>query len=133
MFRLKRHLVVRMFHLKRVFDTIMMKRYALSLLSISIYRFLNSRLTCVHLYHRCDGRLYRLHLRWICKSHECNGYCKLCPVRSFEKYLSLLNPNCKYFWQRRKPVEKVMDYSTVWYDNVPVSRNSGQILVRFTW
>ena len=38
--------------------------------------------------------------------------------------MSLLKPNCKYFWQRRKPVEKVMDYSTVWYDNVPVGRNT---------
>lgn len=30
----------------------------------------------------------------------------LCPVKSFVKYLSVLHPDCDYFWQRPKPIEK---------------------------
>jgi hypothetical protein len=28
----------------------------------------------------------------------------LCPVKSFVKYLSVLHPDCDYFWQRPKPI-----------------------------
>ena len=30
----------------------------------------------------------------------------LCPVKSFVKYLSVLHPDCDYFWQRPKPIRK---------------------------
>jgi hypothetical protein len=30
----------------------------------------------------------------------------LCPVKSFVKYFSVLHPDCDYFWQRPKPIEK---------------------------
>ena len=30
----------------------------------------------------------------------------LCPVKSFVKYLSVLHPDCDYFWQRPKPIEE---------------------------
>ncbi len=44
----------------------------------------------------------------------------MCPVTSFEKYVSGLNHECDAFWQRPKVVVK----SHVWYDNVPVGKNT---------
>ena len=38
---------------------------------------------------------------------------KLCPVRSFENYLSHLNPKCKMLWQQ--PRKKVKIEDPVWY------------------
>jgi hypothetical protein len=32
--------------------------------------------------------------------------CPLCPVKLFVKYLSVLHPDCDYFWPRPKPIEK---------------------------
>ena len=45
-----------------------------------------------------------------------------CPVKSLEKYLSKLNPNCNSFFQRPKSKHHYCD--DVWYDNVPVSKNT---------
>ena len=46
-----------------------------------------------------------------------------CPVASFRKYVSKLNPLCDAFWQRPRPDSKVSDTSLVWYENVPVGKN----------
>ena len=46
-----------------------------------------------------------------------------CPVKSLEKYLSKLNPNCnRFFYQRPKSKHHYCD--DVWYDNVPVGKNT---------
>ena len=42
-----------------------------------------------------------------------------CPVRSFTKYLSKLNPNCEAFFQR--PKTKFVPEG-IWYDNVPLEK-----------
>lgn len=46
----------------------------------------------------------------------------LCPVKSIEKYLAVLNPNCDSFWQRPKIKEKKTE--VVWYENIPVGKNT---------
>ena len=47
---------------------------------------------------------------------------KLCPVRSFEIYISKLNPKCKSLWQQ--PLKKIPDdISAPWYKNEPVGHN----------
>ena len=43
-----------------------------------------------------------------------------CPVASFEKYVSVLNPECSAFWQRPKAVPK----GNTWYDNMPLGKNT---------
>ena len=56
---------------------------------------------------------------------ECPGDPK-CPVASFEKMLSLLNPECKSLWQRPKDVFRTED--TVWFHNKAVGE---KLLKRF--
>lgn len=46
-----------------------------------------------------------------------------CPVRSFEKYLSHLNPLNEFFFQRPKQSDQCNDVH-VWYDNVVVGQQS---------
>ena len=46
----------------------------------------------------------------------------LCPVKSLEKYISVLNPNCDSFWQRPKSLEKKS--GSIWYENVCVGKNT---------
>lgn len=46
-----------------------------------------------------------------------------CPVISFEKYMSVLNPLCQSFWQRPKRSGNEINNST-WYDNSPVGKNT---------
>ena len=46
----------------------------------------------------------------------------LCPVRSFEKYLSVLNPNCDSMWQRPRDIFTT-DSSEPWYCNVPLGQD----------
>lgn len=41
-----------------------------------------------------------------------------CPVKSFEKYLSHLNPACDSLWQRPRDAKYVI--TNVWYCNIPV-------------
>ena len=45
-----------------------------------------------------------------------------CPVRSFEKYLSKLNPGCTAFFQR--PKTEFSDSDAVWYVNCPIGKNT---------
>jgi hypothetical protein len=46
----------------------------------------------------------------------------LCPDKSFVKYLSVLHPDCDYFWQRPKPIEKkTVD---IWFDKAPLGKNT---------
>ena len=45
-----------------------------------------------------------------------------CPIKSLEKYLSKLNPQCTSFFQR--PKSKMFHTDAVWYDNVPVGKNT---------
>ena len=46
----------------------------------------------------------------------------LCPVRSFEKYLSHLNPKNVFLFQR--PKKAVKDSDKVWFDNMVVGQRS---------
>jgi hypothetical protein len=46
----------------------------------------------------------------------------LCPVASFEKYLSHLNPADDYLFQR--PKTRLVSDSEVWYDNIWFSENT---------
>jgi hypothetical protein len=46
----------------------------------------------------------------------------MCPGKSFVKYLSVLHPDCDYFWQRPKPIEnKTVD---IWFDKAPLGKNT---------
>ena len=51
-----------------------------------------------------SGRMYETHR-------------KDCPVDSYCKYVSHLNPMCEAFWQR--PKSQVSDEEEVWYNNMP--------------
>ena len=52
-----------------------------------------------------------------------------CPVASLKMYLSKLNTNCEWMWQRPKTKSKVADAS--WYANVPLGKNTlGSMLKR---
>lgn len=52
-----------------------------------------------------------------------------CPVTSFTKYLSKLNPGNQCFWQRPKSKEYISPTTDVWYDNVAVGKNTlGKIM-----
>jgi hypothetical protein len=42
---------------------------------------------------------------------------RLCPIATLQKYLAVLNPKNKCFWQR--PKLGVSENQTVWYDNIP--------------
>ena len=46
----------------------------------------------------------------------------LCPVLSFEQYVSHLNPKNEFFFQRPKRVKDVSD--DVWYDNMVVGQRT---------
>ena len=46
----------------------------------------------------------------------------LCPVLSFEKYVSHLTPNNEFFFQRPKRIVNKSD--GVWYDNVVVGQRT---------
>ena len=47
----------------------------------------------------------------------------LCPVKTFELYLSKLNPELKFLWQRPKQaIQATAD--NCWYCNVPVGKNT---------
>jgi hypothetical protein len=45
-----------------------------------------------------------------------------CPVKSFEKYVSKLNPNSSDFFQR--PLNKATDNYQTWYVNIPVDNKT---------
>ena len=47
---------------------------------------------------------------------------EFCPVKSYEKYLSKLNPSCEVFFQR--PLEKISEDSPVWYANRALGVNT---------
>ena len=47
----------------------------------------------------------------------------LCPVKTFELYLSKLNPELKFLWQRLKQAIQATD-DNCWYCNVPVGKNT---------
>ena len=47
-----------------------------------------------------------------------------CPVTSFTKYLSKLNPGNKNFWQRPKTKEYIYPATDIWYDNAAVGKNT---------
>jgi hypothetical protein len=47
---------------------------------------------------------------------------EFCPVLSYEKYVSKLNPNCEKLWQR--PKDEFCDDDQIWYNNVPVGENT---------
>jgi hypothetical protein len=47
-----------------------------------------------------------------------------CPVTSFTKYLSKLNPGNKNFWQRPKTKEYISPATDIWYDNAAVGKNT---------
>ena len=46
-----------------------------------------------------------------------------CPVKSLKKYIAKLNPCCEYMWQRPK-LRKVCHDQNVWYDNIPLGKNT---------
>lgn len=46
---------------------------------------------------------------------------KMCPVRSYENYIGVLNPANNYLWQH--PKKKATPSSTVWYDNQNLGHN----------
>ena len=52
----------------------------------------------------------------------------LCPVTSLKMYLSKLNTDCKWMWQRPKSKAKVTDAS--WYANAPLGTNTLRTLYR---
>nr|XP_054775587.1 uncharacterized protein LOC129284148 [Lytechinus pictus] len=48
-----------------------------------------------------------------------------CPVASFLRYKSKLNPQCKWFWQRAKPKHDLDPASFgPWYCNAPLGKNT---------
>ena len=56
-----------------------------------------------------------------------------CPVKAFELYLSKLNPNLPYLWQRPKPKENFKETDEVWYRNAPVGKNTlGTLMKRIS-
>jgi len=67
--------------------------------------------------------------KYICMCDECGGEGRMyeipgysrCPVLSFEKYVSKLNPDCRAFWQF--PVEKLVSDNGCWYHSRPVGKN----------
>ncbi|XP_061191032.1 uncharacterized protein LOC133199202 [Saccostrea echinata] len=46
----------------------------------------------------------------------------MCPVTSFKKYLTKLNPINPYFWQRPRKLYDPSD--TIWYENSPLGKNT---------
>ena len=53
--------------------------------------------------------------------HEIPG--ERCPVKNLKKYIAKLNPCCEYMWQRPK-LRKLCHDENVWYDNVPLGKNT---------
>jgi hypothetical protein len=51
-----------------------------------------------------------------------NLWSEFCPVLSYEKYVSKLNPNCEKLWQRSK--DEFCDDDHIWYNNVPVGKKT---------
>ncbi|XP_048767947.2 uncharacterized protein LOC125674728 [Ostrea edulis] len=52
-----------------------------------------------------------------------------CPVLSFEKYLTKLNPGCHFLWQRPKSFQAESEDPSIWYDNMVLGKNSlGQMM-----
>ena len=45
-----------------------------------------------------------------------------CPVFSFERYMSKLNPNCDALWQR--PKDSFLPSDDIWYENKPLGKNT---------
>jgi hypothetical protein len=46
----------------------------------------------------------------------------MCPVASFERYLSKLNPMCPFFWQRPRQSPDILD--PVWFTNMRIGKNA---------
>ena len=54
-----------------------------------------------------------------------------CPVFSFQRYLSKLNPKCSALWQR--PKDSFLDDDDVWYENKPIGKNTlGKIMANIS-
>lgn len=47
-----------------------------------------------------------------------------CPVKTFELYLSKLNPALSCLWQRPRATENFSHSDEVWYCNVPLGKNT---------
>jgi hypothetical protein len=47
---------------------------------------------------------------------------EFCPVLSYEKYVSKLNPNCEKLWQR--PKDEFCDDDQIWHNNVPLGEKT---------
>ena len=47
-----------------------------------------------------------------------------CPVKTFELYLSKLNPSLSCLWQRPKAHESFSESDKVWYCNAPLGKNT---------
>ena len=47
-----------------------------------------------------------------------------CPVKTFELYLSKLNPSLSCLWQRPKARESFSESDEVWYCNAPLGKNT---------
>ena len=45
----------------------------------------------------------------------------MCPVKSFEKYLSKLNPKCEALFQTQR--DCFFDSDPIWYENRPLGKN----------
>lgn len=54
-----------------------------------------------------------------------------CPVQSFNKYISKLNPKCNDLWQQ--PKESYNEDDAVWYNNVPLGKNTlGKMMAKIS-
>ena len=47
-----------------------------------------------------------------------------CPVKTFELYMSKLNPALSCLWQRPRATEHFSHSDEVWYCNVPLGKNT---------
>ncbi|CAC5420453.1 KCTD1_15 [Mytilus coruscus] len=48
----------------------------------------------------------------------------LCPVKSLEKYMSHLHIELDCFWQRPRQSDKLKPGDNIWYEKIPVGRNT---------
>ena len=52
----------------------------------------------------------------------------LCPVASFRKYITKLNPKNPWLWQ--KPLDAFDEDDNVWYANSPLGKNTLRLLMK---
>ena len=97
-----------------------------------VYSFLDFTNSCFHTAAKLVDQSLQSTQQFCCQPDDSPGEGRMyerpnspyCPVKTFELYLSKLNPSLSCLWQRPKVRESFSESDEVWYCNAPLGKNT---------